>query len=161
MKTVHIVVVAMTFALGMPIAPAAWAESYGKAGGPLMMGPNDLKWADVPELPPGAKIAVIQGPLHEAVPFIFRLKVPAGYRIPVHTHPAVEHVTVISGTYYFAGGDTFDHASATMLTPGSVAIMPAGHPMYSWTKEETIVQVHGVGPWGTKYLNPANDPRKK
>jgi anti-sigma factor ChrR (cupin superfamily) len=161
MRTLHMMVVAMTFALGTLIAPPTWAASHAQAGDHLMVGPNDLKWADVPSLAPGAKIAVIQGPLNEAVPFTFRLKVPAGYKIPVHTHPAIEHVTVISGTLYFAGGDTFDEASAKTLTPGSVAVMPAGHPMYGWTKEETIIQVHGVGPWGIDYLNPADDPRKK
>jgi hypothetical protein len=156
-----IMVVAVTFALGTLIAPVTWAASPAKAGDRLMVGPNDLKWVDVPSLPPGAKIAVIQGPLNEAVPFTFRLKVPAGYKVPVHTHPAIEHVTVIAGTLYFAGGDTFDEASAKTLTPGSVAVMPAGHPMYGWTKEETIIQVHGVGPWGIDYLNSADDPRKK
>jgi anti-sigma factor ChrR (cupin superfamily) len=161
MSTMHIAVVAMTFALGALIAPATWADSHAKAGAPIMVGPDDLKWADVPSLPPGTKIAVIQGPLSEAVPFVFRLKIPAGYKVPVHTHSAIEHVTVISGTLHFAGGDKFDEASAKMLTPGSVAIMPAGHPMYGWTKEETVLQVHGVGPWGITYLNAADDPRKK
>jgi quercetin dioxygenase-like cupin family protein len=161
MRTLHVMVGVMTLTLGTLIAPATWAASHAKAGEHLMVGANDLKWADVPSLPPGAKIAVIQGPLNEAVPFTFRLKVPAGYQIPVHTHPAIEHVTVMSGTLYFAGGDKFDEASAQTLTPGSVAVMPAGHPMYGWTKEETIIQVHGVGPWGLDYLNPADDPRKK
>ena len=161
MRTLHIAVVAMTFALGALIAPATWADSHAKAVAPIMVGPDDLKWADVPSLPPGTKIAVIQGPLNEAVPFVFRLKIPAGYKVPVHTHSAIEHVTVISGTLHFAGGDKFDEASAKMLTPGSVAIMPAGHPMYGWTKEETVLQVHGVGPWGITYLNAADDPRKK
>jgi len=27
--------------------------------------------------------------------------------------------------------------------------------------EETILQVHGVGPWAINYVNPADDPRKK
>src|SRR5215475_3215735 len=63
----------------------------------IMMSPADLKWADVPSLPPGAKIAVIEGPPTEAVPFTFRLKFPANYKIPAHWHPAIEHVTVISG----------------------------------------------------------------
>ncbi len=161
MKTSHILVVAMTFALGALIAPAAWADSHAKAGGHVMMGPNDLKWTDVPSLPSGAKIAVIQGPLNEAVPFTFRVKFPAGYKIPLHTHPAIEHVTVMSGNLYFAAGDTFDKAKATLLTPGSVAIMPAGDPMFGWTTEEAIIQVHGVGPWGINYLNPADDPGKK
>jgi hypothetical protein len=30
---------------------------------------------------------------------------------------------------------------------------------FAWTKGETIIQVHGVGPWGINYLNPADDPR--
>jgi hypothetical protein len=161
MRPLHIVVVLMTFALGSLIAPATWSDSHAKAGDPIMVGPNDLKWADEPSLAPGAKIAVIQGPLNEAVPFTFRLKLPAAYKIAVHTHAAIEHVTVISGTLYFGGGDKFDGARAQMLMPGAVAIMPPGHPMYGWTKEETIIQVHGVGPWGINYLDPADDPRKK
>ena len=47
----------------------------------------DLKWVDVPSLPPGAKIAVVEGPLNEAVPFTFRLRFPADYKIPDHWAP--------------------------------------------------------------------------
>jgi hypothetical protein len=28
-------------------------------------------------------------------------------------------------------------------------------------KGETIIQVHGMGPFGIHYVNPADDPRKK
>ena len=38
-------------------------------GDHLMVAPADLKWADVPSLPAGAKIAVIEGPMNEAKPF--------------------------------------------------------------------------------------------
>jgi hypothetical protein len=44
---------------------------------------------------------------------------------------------------------------------GSFIAMPIGHAMYAWTEGETVVQVHGTGPWGITYLNPADDPRKK
>src|SRR5580765_1527727 len=64
----------------------------------IMVAPDSLKWADVGSLPPGARIAVIEGPLNEAVPVTFRLKLPADYEIPAHWHPGIEHVTVISGT---------------------------------------------------------------
>jgi hypothetical protein len=38
----------------------------------------------------------------------------------------------------------------------------AGHPpMAGGDREETIVQVHGIGPWGITYVNEADDPRKK
>jgi hypothetical protein len=28
-------------------------------------------------------------------------------------------------------------------------------------EEEAVVQLNGVGPWEIKYVNPADDPRKK
>jgi hypothetical protein len=116
----------------------------------------------VPSLPPGAKIAVIEGPPNEAVPFTFRLKFPANYKIPAHSHPAIEHVTVISGGGFNLGmGDKLDMAKTKSLPVGSVAVMQPKTNHFGWTKEETIVQVHGVGPWGINYVNPEDDPRKK
>jgi hypothetical protein len=32
---------------------------------------------------------------------------------------------------------------------------------YLWTDQAAVVQVHGIGPWGINYVNPADDPRKK
>lgn len=138
-------------------APAAWAES----GTHVMVTPDDLKWADVPSLPAGAKIAVIEGPLSEAVPFTFRLKFPANYEIPAHWHPAIEHVTVLSGVLNLGMGDKLDRSGTKALTVGSTGIMPVGTRHFVWTSGETVIQLHGVGPWGINYVNPADDPRKK
>ncbi|MEO6320489.1 MAG: cupin domain-containing protein [Polaromonas sp.] len=84
------------------------ANAAVESGDHRMISPADLKWADVPSLPAGAKIAVIEGPMSEAVPFTVRIKVPANYRIPPHWHPAVERVTVLSGTFYMGLGDKID-----------------------------------------------------
>ena len=138
-------------------APASWAQSAHH----MMVTPADLKWADVPSLPPGAKIAVIEGPLNEAVPFIIRLKLPADYKVPAHWHPAIEHVTVISGTFYMGTGDKLDPSKTMPLSAGSVAIMQIKTNHFAWNKKETIIQVHGVGPWAINYVNPTDDPRKK
>ena len=35
----------------------------------VMVTPNELIWSDMPTLPAGAKVAIIEGPLNEAVPF--------------------------------------------------------------------------------------------
>jgi quercetin dioxygenase-like cupin family protein len=126
-----------------------------------MVKPTELKWAAVPSLPPGAQAAVIEGPMSEAVPFIIRLKLPANFKIPPHSHTAIEHVTVISGNFSLGMGDKFDDAKTMSLPAGSVAIMQPGQVHFASTKEETIVQVHGVGPWVVNYVNPADDPRKK
>ena len=58
-------------------------------------------------------------------------------------------------------GDKFDPAKTRALGPGSAAIMPAGAPMFGFTREETVIQLHGTGPWGITYLDPADDPRKR
>jgi len=122
-----------------------------------MFSPGDLKWSDVSSLPPGAKLA----PLNEAVPFTFRLRFPANYQVPAHWHPAVERVTVISGTINMGIGDKFDRQKTKALGPGSMAIMQPKTNHFVWTDQETIVQVHGVGPWAITYVNSADDPRKK
>ena len=95
------------------------------------------------------------------MPFTVRIKLPAGYKIPAHWHPAIEHVTVISGALNMGTGDMLDPAKTMPLSMGSVAIMQPKTNHFVWVKEETIVQIHGVGPWGITYVNPADDPRKK
>ena len=120
-----------------------------------------LKWTAVPSLPPGAQIAVIEGPMNEAVPFTIRLKFPANYRIPPHSHPAVERVTVLSGTFHLGEGERFEAARAQAIPAGGMVIMPAGMRHYAFTSGETVVQLHGTGPWGITYVNPAEDPRSR
>jgi quercetin dioxygenase-like cupin family protein len=146
--------------LALGTAPAA-AEAPYTGEGPIMVVPGQLTWRDAPSVAPGARIAVIEGPLDRAVPFTFRLRLPANVRIAPHTHPAYERVTVLSGAFHFAVGDTYDAGKTRVLEPGSVAILPPGTPMFGFTKEETVIQLNGVGPWGLHYLNPADDPRKK
>ena len=146
------------FAIASLVAPAASAQGHVDH---IMVVPKELKWADVPSLPAGAKIAVIEGPLNEAKPFTFRLKFPANYKIPAHWHPAIEHVTVISGTFNMGTGEKLDPKKTKPLSAGSVAIMQPKTNHFAWNNKETVVQVHGVGPWSITYVNPADDPRKK
>jgi hypothetical protein len=157
MKNVKDITWAVIFGIVSMGVPSVWAQP----GAHTMVIPGDLKWGDVASLPAGAKLAVIEGPLNEAVPFTFRLRLPADYKIPAHWHPAIEHVTVISGTANMGVGDKLDPTKTKPLPTGSVAIMQPKTNHFLWTKEETIVQVHGVGPWAINYVNPADDPRKK
>jgi quercetin dioxygenase-like cupin family protein len=154
MKTI---VVALLLALTYGGASTAAAQAPMH----IMVTPGDLKWTDVPSLPAGAKLAVIEGPLNEAVPFTMRIKLPATYQIPAHWHPAIEHVTVISGTVNMGLGDKLDRSKTKALSEGGVAIMQPKTNHFLWTDKEAVVQVHGVGPWGINYVNPADDPRKK
>jgi hypothetical protein len=157
-----LVTLTVALALGSIAVPIALAQSgTHMASDHMMATPDELKWVDIPSLPPGAKLAVIEGPINQPGPITFRLKLPANYQVPAHWHPAIEHVTVISGTFNMGTGDKLDRAKTKALTAGSVAIMQPKTNHFGWTKDETIVQIHGVGPWGVTYVNPADDPRKQ
>jgi quercetin dioxygenase-like cupin family protein len=129
----------------------------------VMLTADEMKWGDAPAaLPPGAKVAVIEGDLEKpGALFTFRAKFPDGYRVPPHFHPADEHITVISGTFHMGMGDRFDPSTGRAMPAGSYVIMPKGEHHYAWTTGETVVQVHAIGPWGITYVNPAEDPRSK
>jgi quercetin dioxygenase-like cupin family protein len=142
-------------AVALASAPA-WAQDAHK-----MTLPKDLKWEAVPSLPKGAQIAVIEGSMSQAAPFTIRLKFPANYRIPPHHHPAVERVTVLSGTFNMGIGEKFDQKATHSLPRGGVMIMQPKTPHFAWNKDEVVVQLHGTGPWGVTYVNPKDDPRKQ
>lgn len=124
--------------------------------------PSELTWADAPPaLPPGAKMAVLDGDPNKPGSFTVRLQAPAGYKIPPHTHPAAERVTVISGTVNLGMGDKFDEAAGKEMGEGSFVVLPAGMSHFAWSNGETIVQIHSEGPFKIKYVNAADDPRNK
>ena len=123
--------------------------------------PAQIKWVDGPaSLPAGARVAVLEGDPAKEGAFTMRVKLPDGFRIPPHTHPKVEHITVISGTFNFGMGDTFDASATQEMPAGTFGFWPAGMKHFAWAKGETVVQLHGIGPWTIEYLDPANDPRK-
>ncbi|SRR5713101_5074187 len=144
--------------------PLSSADKHGNKDGEMSVSvftPNDLKWADAPpSLPRGAKIAVLEGDPTKDGPFVFRAKLPDGYRIPPHTHPRVERITVISGTFNVGMGDRFDQTKTQAMPAGTYGFWPAGMKHFVWAKGETVIQFHGTGPWSLQYVNPDDDPRK-
>jgi anti-sigma factor ChrR (cupin superfamily) len=151
------------FAVSMLVMASALAAAPARAqtGEHKMVKAADLKWDDLPSLPKGAKAATIEGPMNEAVPFTVRIKLPANYTLPAHWHPAVERVTVLSGTFNMGMGDKFDKSKTTPVGVGDMMIMQPKTHHFAWTDKETIVQLNGTGPWGITYVNADDDPRKK
>ena len=33
--------------------------------------------------------------------------------------------------------------------------------VHTWVEGETVIQLHGTGPWSLKYLDPKDDPRNQ
>ncbi len=139
---------------------AVHAQTHDHLPDHIMKAPADMKWKDGPaSLPEGVQYTLIQGDWTKEGPFTARLKFPADYKIPPHWHPAIEHVTVIKGSFHMGTGEEFDRDKTHKLPVGGFAMMNIGTRHFAFTTEETIVQLHGIGPWGITYVNEEDDPR--
>jgi mannose-6-phosphate isomerase-like protein (cupin superfamily) len=120
-----------------------------------------LEWGPAPPgLPPGAKVALLAGNPAADGPYTLRAWMPDGYVVPPHWHPSTEHLTILSGTLWAGAGETMDTASAQAVGAGGFVVMPARMTHWVRTEGETLIQVHGTGPFEITYLDRANDPRQ-
>src|SRR3990167_2267007 len=120
------------------------------ANGPIVVKSDTLQWHPANGLQ-GAEVAVISGNPEKKGPFIARVKLPANFQIPVHMHNINEYDTVISGAIYLGTGKTADLNNTKEIPAGSFVMIPAKLQHYAFTKEETILQINGMGPWGMVY----------
>ena len=164
----HIAILFSAVLAFLAVAVAAEEKESSKATGSSkatapehkIAAPAELKWDDAPPgLPPGAKMAVLDGDPTKKGSFTVRLQAPDGYKVPPHTHPTTERITVISGTFYLGMGDKFDEAAGREMAVGSFAVLPASMKHFGWNRGETILQINSEGPFQIKYVNPADDPR--
>jgi hypothetical protein len=45
------------------------------------------------------------------------------------------------------------------MPAGTFGRWDAGMKHFAWAKGETIIQLHGVGPWTINHVDPRDDPR--
>jgi quercetin dioxygenase-like cupin family protein len=126
---------------------------------------SEAQWGPAPPMvPPGAQIAVLAGDPGKAAPYTVRLKFPANYAIPAHSHPTDENVAVVSGSFTLGMGDKLVKGAASnkTLTAGGYALAPAGMNHFAYTgAQEVTILLYGVGPVEFKYVNPSDDPRNR
>jgi len=151
---------ALTFSVAASVAAAQGTGAPGAQHAVLVM-PDRVSWGPGPAaLPLGAKAAVLRGDPEKTGPFTLRLSLPDGYRVPPHSHPADELVTVIEGTFRIGMGDKFDASALTALPAGAFVAMQPNTRHFVQAQGKTVVQIHGIGPWKINYVNPADDPRR-
>lgn len=109
----------------------------------------------------GIRTVVLKGDPDRAGLYTIMLQVPAHTRIAAHDHQDERVATVISGTWFLGYGEAFDPNGLKPLPPGSFYTEPANHTHFAETRDEpVIVQITGVGPSSTRYVDPATDPRR-
>jgi hypothetical protein len=140
-----------------------------KARPHVMVEPEAVKWGPPPASviagpPPaeyanqqGLQFAVIEGdPSKPGAVYTVRFKTPDGFRIAPHWHPTDEHLTVLQGTFGLGDGDTFDRDKGHEMKAGGYLLVPGKMHHFAWTKGETIVQAHGVGPFKVYWVIPGH-----
>src|SRR5437867_3418955 len=111
-------------ALALVSAPQAGGARNDQGGHDdehVVIKPASLKWGPAPPaLPPGAQFAVLVGdPTKAGSTYTIRAKMPDGYQVPPHWHPADENVTVLQGTLLVGKGEKLDLKKTEELPAGS------------------------------------------
>ena len=151
-----------TLAAALLLATFATSPAVAQTSAHVMENVAVAKWGLAPPmLPPGAQIAVLAGDPTTAGPYAVRLKFPANYDIPAHSHPTDENVMVVSGEFFAGMGTKLDRTAGAGLGVGGFALMPTGANHFAYTKRETTILLYGQGPVEFTYVNPADDPRAK
>jgi anti-sigma factor ChrR (cupin superfamily) len=129
-------------------------EKKDSPAAPKIMHYGDLKWTPIIK---GCDLASVAGDSDvEGAPFVMRLRCVDGAKIPAHWHPTDENATVLKGTFLVGMGETFDETKLTSMNVGNFAMMPKEMRHFGMCKGETIVQIHGAGPFKVNWVNPSD-----
>jgi hypothetical protein len=146
-------------ALGVLGAPMARAQDAG--AGITTLIPTDKQWERNKAMPFGMKTILLYGDPSKPGPYVYRLRVPTGYKIPPVRYPDDRVVTILKGVMWSAEGERYDPMKMKEYEAGTFFITPAGTAHYQWARTELVLQVMGFGPIDNPvtYLNPDDDPR--
>jgi hypothetical protein len=87
-------------------------------------------------------------------PFVFRIHQDAGYITLPHVHPTDEHITVVKGTWSLGMGRRFNQSALEVMETGTYGMAPKDMAHFAWSKTETILQIHGIGPFASTVIEP-------
>ncbi len=135
----------------VPLAAPASAAAPMEMGDVKTLANAALSWSDFapPGFDPGMKLAVLEGDPGVKGHYVVRLMFPAGYRFPVHWHPGIENLTVVSGPFQLAMGNTADWNALKTYGPGDFLYIPPKHAHFggSAASGASVIQLHGEGPF--------------
>jgi hypothetical protein len=105
--------------------------------------------------PPDRRFETVSGdPAKSGAPFVIRIHAEAGYIIMPHTHPIDENIVVVKGSWAVGMGDRFNAQALEPMEVGTYALVPKTMAHFALSKTDTIVQVHGLGPFTTHWVVP-------
>ncbi|HNI07074.1 MAG TPA: cupin domain-containing protein [Thiobacillaceae bacterium] len=133
-------------------SPPVWSDGFA----PVTLAPDEIRLDPDASRPGAMSLATLAGDMGKAGLYAVRIRMPSQLRVQPHVHPDDRMVVVLAGTLSIGFGERFEPEKMRALPAGSFFIEPAGKPHFAWVRgEDVIVQVSGIGPSGTVYLQPA------
>jgi hypothetical protein len=86
--------------------------------------------------------------------YVIRIHAEAGDIIMPHTHPEDENIVVVKGSWAVGMGDRFNRQALEPMEVGTYGLVPKKMAHFALSKTDTIIQVHGVGPFTTQWVVP-------
>jgi hypothetical protein len=88
-------------------------------------------------------------------PFVIRIHHDAGYVVLPHTHPEDENITVLIGSWALGMGSRVNMDRLEPMEQGALGFVPKKMAHFGYAKVETMLQVHGIGPFVNLPIDPA------
>lgn len=167
------------FSLGLValIAGAQTKQPAKKSAAPaaahaMIVESGSEQWGDLPaaalvgtpsvETGGTLRLAVIQGdPMQAGRTYTLRLSCTDGAKIAPHWHPTTENVTVIKGAAAVGMGSKWDDAALKLVSLGGFFSAAPQMRHFAQCKGDSVLQVHGVGPFVINFVVPDEAPPAK
>jgi len=101
----------------------------------------------VPLTSKGLSGIVSGDPTKPGAQYVIRMYNDAGFIVLPHWHREDENITVVKGKWYLGSGEIFDPHAVRELNVGDYALVPKHMAHFAWSKTETIILIHGIGPF--------------
>lgn len=142
-------------AAGISLSALLIAAQPGRAeeAAAIVKQPGEITFSGLAGAP---QTAVLYGDPTKAALYVSRTKFPAGFKAMPHSHPDAQRtIVILSGTLYFANGDTWDETKLQPYGPGTFFTEPTGQPHFAWAKDgDVIAQISAIGPTGINPVKP-------
>jgi quercetin dioxygenase-like cupin family protein len=146
-------VCAVLIGLALVVMGVHSQEKKERGDAPKIVHYGDLKWTGIQK---GCELAPVSGDFNvEGAPFVLRIRCVDGAKVPAHWHPTDEYLTVLKGTFLVGMGEAYDESKLQTMNVGNFILMPKEMRHFAMNKGETIVQIHGNGPFKVNWVNPA------
>lgn len=129
----------------VPLLPALLLNSALAAAAPakaIVLAPQQIPWS----ARPGSQFALLEGSMAGSGPYAFRIKFLQHGESDPEYHSSVDHIVVLSGTFYVGFGESFDKRHMQALHAGSFLAIPRHIAHYTMADPGTVIQVYGFGP---------------